>query len=439
MSAISNPAPSPLQQETKVPAPRMPPMRKPASPLKWVVLVVLLTGAWAGYEFWYSPRQAQQKAIIAVAQTATVTSGALTRTVRLTGQTAAKNYANIIAPMLRGPEGRQALLLVKLVKGGSQVRKGDLLAQIDAQTSQDHIDDVKAMVLQAAGDVKKRQAELRLNTESLLQTLRSNKADLDKSVLDLKAAEVRTEVERELLKISVEQATARHQQTLRDIETIKISQKSELRMLEITKIRQDRHLERHASDVEKFNIKSPIDGLAVMQSVWGGSELRQIQEGDNVFAGQPFMKVVNPASMQIEANVNQAEIGDFRVNQPAVIRLDAFPGMEFPGKIYSIGALAVGGWRQNFFIRNVPVRIAIQSNDSHVIPDLNGSAEVLLGKASNATIVPLGAVREENGKEYVSVKQGQGFEKRAVTLGLKNDTHATVLSGLAAGEEVRMN
>jgi HlyD family secretion protein len=439
MSAISNPAPSPLQRETKVPAPRTPPMRKPASPLKWVVLMVLLTGAWAGYEFWYSPRQAQQKAIIAVAQTAKVTTGALTRTVRLTGQTAAKNYANIIAPMLRGPEGRSPLLLLKLVTGGSQVRKGDLLAQIDAQSSQDHIDDVKAMVLQAEGDVKKRQAELQLNTESLLQTLRSNKADMEKSALDLKAAEVRTEVERELLKISVAEATARYQQVQRDLETIKISQKSELRMLEITKIRQDRHLGRHASDVLKFTIKSPMDGLVVMQSIWGGSELRQIQEGDNVFAGQPFMKVVNPASMQIEANVNQAEIGDFRVNQSAVIRLDAFPGMEFPGKIYSIGAMAVGGWRQNFFIRNVPIRIAIQSNDPHVIPDLNGSGEVLLGKADNATIVPLGAVSEENGKEYVSVKQGQGFEKRPVTLGLKNDTHAAVLSGLAVGEEVRMN
>ena len=202
---------------------------------------------------------------------------------------------------------------------------------------------------------------------------------------------------------------------------------------------QDVHLGRHASDVSKFNIASPIDGLVVMQSTWGGSELRQIQVGDNVFAGQPFMKVVNPASMQIEANVNQAEIGDFRVNQSAVIRLDAFPGMEFPGKIYSIGALAVGGWRQNFFIRNIPVRVSIQSNDSHVIPDLNGSADVLIGKVDNATLVPLGAIREENGKLYVSVKQGQGFEKRPITLGLKNDTHAAVMSGLNAGDEVRLN
>ena len=438
MSAISNPAPSPPQPQAPLPALHKPPMRKPASLLKWVLLFLFLAGVWAGYEFWYSPRQAQQKAVIAVAQTAKVTTGSFTRTVRLTGQSSAKNYANIIAPMLRGPEGRQPLLLLKLAKGGAQVHKGDQLAQIDAQSSNDHIDDVRAMVLQAGGDVKKRAAELSLNIESLQQTLRSNKADMEKAALDLKAAEVRTEVERELLKISVAEAAARYQQVQRDLETIKISQKSELRILEITKIRQERHLGHHDSDVLKYNIKSPIDGLVVMQSIWGGSELRQIQEGDNVFAGQPFMKVVNPGSMQIEANVNQAEIGDFRVNQPAVIRLDAFPGMEFPGKIYSIGALAVGGWRQNFFIRNVPIRVAIQSNDSHVIPDLNGSADVLLGKVENATLVPLGAVKEENGKTYVSVKQGEGFEKRPIALGMKNDTHAVVKSGLNAGEEVRM-
>lgn len=439
MSAISNPAPSPPIPQAPGPALHKPPTRKPASILWWVLLFGLVAGVWAGYEFWYSPRQAQQKAVIAVAQTAKVSTGPLIRAVRLTGQTSAKNYANIIAPMLRGPEGRQALLLLKLAKGGSQVRKGDLLAQIDAQSAQDHIDDVKAQVLQAQGDIKKRQAELSLNTESLQQTLRTNKADMDKASLDLKAAEVRTEVERELLKISVAEASARYQQVQRDLEIIKLSQKSELRMLEITKIRQDRHLGQHETNVAKFTMKSPIDGLVVMQSLWGGSELRQIQEGDNVYAGQPFMKVVNPGSMQIEANVNQAEIGNFRVNQAALIRLDAFPGMEFPGKIYSIGALAVGGWRQNFFIRNVPVRVAIQSNDPHVIPDLNGSAEVLLGKMENTTLVPLGAVREEDGKTYVSVKQGQGFEKRAVTLGLRNETHASVASGLIAGDEVRMN
>ncbi len=439
MSAISNPAPSAPQPNSPVAAPQLPPVKKPGFPWQWVTLVALIVGAWFAYEFWYSPRKAQQNAVIAVAQTAPVTTGTLARTVRITGQTGAKNYANVIAPMLRGPEGRAALLLLKLAKGGSQIHKGDLLAQIDAQASQDHIDDVTATVLQADGDVKKRRAELLLNTESLLQTLRANKADMEKASLDLKAAEVRTDVERELLKLSLQEATARYEQVQRDVETSKISQKSELRMLEITKIRQERHLGRHQSDILKFTIKSPIDGLVVMQSIWGGSELRQIQEGDNVYAGQPFMKVVNPASMQIEANVNQAEIGDFRVNQPAVIRLDAFPGMEFPGKIYSIGALAVGGWRQNFFIRNVPIRVAIQSNDPHVIPDLNGSAEVLIGKTDNATLVPLGAVKEEDSKFYVSVKQATGFEKREVKLGLKNDTHAAVTSGLKPGEEVRMN
>ncbi len=439
MSAISNPAPSPLKPQAPISAPQKSPARKPASVLWWVLLFLLVSGVWAGYEFWYSPRQAQQKAVIAVAHTEKVTTGSLVRTIRLTGQTSAKNYANIIAPMLRGPEGRQALLLLKLAKAGSQVKKGDLLAQIDAQASQDHIDDVRAMVVQAEGDIKKREAELSLNTESLEQTSRANKAAMEKAALDLKAAEVRTEVERELLKLSVAEATSRYEQVQRDLATTKISQKSELRMLEITKIRQDRHLGRHTTDILKFTIKSPMDGLVVMQSIWGGSELRQIVEGDNVYAGQPFMKVVNPASMQIEANVNQAEIGDFRVNQTAVIRLDAFPGMEFPGKIYSIGALAVGGWRQNFFIRNVPIRVAILSNDAHVIPDLNGSAEVLLGKVDNATLVPLGAVKEEDDKAFVFVKQGQGFDKRPVTLGLRNETHVAVTNGLTAGEEVRMN
>jgi multidrug efflux pump subunit AcrA (membrane-fusion protein) len=53
--------------------------------------------------------------------------------------------------------------------------------------------------------------------------------------------------------------------------------------------------------------------------------------------------------------------------------------------------------------------------------------------------VPRGAISTDNGKTVAYVKKGETFEKREVSLGLQNDTHAVVLSGLSGGEDVRLN
>ncbi|MEO8131420.1 MAG: HlyD family efflux transporter periplasmic adaptor subunit, partial [Bryobacteraceae bacterium] len=215
--------------------------------------------------------------------------------------------------------------------------------------------------------------------------------------------------------------------------------KAEIKILEYTRERHTRHRNRHVVDLSKFTVKAPMNGLAVMSATFRGGEMGQFQQGDRVSPGQQFMKIVNPHTMQVEATVNQSESSEFRIGQHAKIHFDAFPGLELTGKVYSIGALAVGGWRQNFYVRNVPIRLMIEGDDPRVIPDLSASADILLASAENKTLVPLSAVQNENGKTAVYVKNGVGFERREVELGLKNDSQAVVQSGLSPGDEVRLN
>jgi len=440
MSAIGNQAPIP------VPPPEVPlqplPEPRPRRRSYWKLLILLaIAGASvAAYELWLKPRQmAQQAAKTAVAvRTAKITRGPFVQTVRVSGQTSARNFANITAPILRGPEANRSLVLMKLVKSGSTVAKGDFLAEIDTQSIRDHIDDVVDMVKQAGNDIEKRKAQQAVEQENLAQTMRVAKADYDKWQLEARAAETRTLLDQELIKLQVEEAEARYKQALADLEEKKMADQAELRILEITLLRQKRHLERHAHDVERMIFKAPMAGLAVMNTIWRNSEYSQIQEGDSVSPGQSFMKVVSPGSMQLEATVSQAQIGSFRVGLPATVGLDAFPGTAFPGKVYSIGALAVGGWRQNFYIRNVPVRIEINSNDQRLIPDLSAYADVEIAREDDALIAPLGAIRSAGGKYYVSVKTPNGFEEREVELGITNNTHAVILAGIKEGDEVRL-
>jgi len=436
MSASLNPIPSPVPPPGET-SPHLAPIRpKNRSLWRWGLVLVIVATVSAAYQLWPKPQERTQTGPPGGVRTAKAAIGILVREVRVAGQTSARNYALITVPLFRGPDSRGSLTLLKLAKGGSMVKKGETVAQIDAQAAQDHIDDADDSVEQAESDIGKRKAEQSVDWDKLQQTLRVATADRDKARLDDTAAEVKTDIERELLRLNAEEAEARHKQMEGDVDTTKAGDRAEIRILEITLKKQQIHRDRHVSDIQKFNMLAPMAGLVVMQQIFRGAEMGQIQEGDQISPGQQIMKIVDPFSMQVEGSVNQSESSEFRIGQPATVGMDAFPDLRFKGRVYSIGALAISGRRENFYIRNVPVRIAIEGHDPRCIPDLSAWANVVVERRENALLIPREAVQSDAGKIVVYVKRPGALEKRDVELGSRNETHAVVLSGLSVGEEV---
>jgi multidrug resistance efflux pump len=368
-----------------------------------------------------------------------VTSGSIQRTSRITGQTAAINFANIVAQRMQGPESGREMILIHVAKPGSWVKKGTVIAQIDAQSLQDHVDDLGDTIETAQADIRKRQAEQAIEWENLQQTLRVAKAEVDKARLNFGAAEVRTDIERQLLKLALDEADAHYKQAQNDLEFKRASHASALKLLDYTLDRHVRHRDRHARDIASFTIRAPMDGLVVMQQIFRSGEMAQVQQGDRVYPGMLFMKIVDTSSMQVEGSINQSESSEIRLAQKARIKLDAFPGLEFDGEVHSIGALASGSFRGGSYIRSVPVRLKIHGSDPKLIPDLSASADVVIETSDTGPVVPLTAVRTENGRTVAYVKKGEAFEAREIQLGARNSTHARVTAGLSPGDQVRVN
>lgn len=438
MSAITNPRPNPAPAPVRPVAPPELPEKGSGSPWFWLSgLLLLLVAGGLLYQFWWKPRQeARQAAGAVVTKTVRVTTGPVVKTLRLSGTTASREFANVTAPIQRGPESGRELILLYLVPNGNRVKKGELLAQIDSKGVEDHIDDIGDDIERAEADIRKRKAEQMIDLENLNQTLRVSKSEWDKALLDAKAAEVRTTIDQELLRLSTEEAEARYKQASADVKFKQAAHAAEIRILEITKERHIRHRGRHEVDLKKFKVFAPMDGLAVAQMIWRGSEYQTFQQGDQVQPGQLFMKVVNADKMQLDATINQSETSLIRLGQQATLHFDAFAGMSMTGHVYSIGAIAAGSWRQQYYIRNVPVKVAIDSQDPRLIPDLSAAADVELERADNVLRVPLAAIFKDRNEDVVFVKKGTRFERRPVSVGLISNTQAAVLKGLQDGEEV---
>jgi multidrug efflux pump subunit AcrA (membrane-fusion protein) len=359
---------------------------------------------------------------------------------------AAKSFAPIVAPRMRGRESSTfQMVLQKLAPAGSQVKKGDVIAEFDRQWQLQRIDDQQAQVVQAEANITKRKAELAVVRQATLQTLRVAKAEMEKARLDLKTSEVRSAIDAEKLKLVSEETAARYKQLEAEIPLMDQSHAAEIKALEYRRDREKIDRERAERNAERMIVRAPMDGIVVMQTTFRGGQPGTVQEGDQVYPGSLFMQVVDPSTMIVNATVNQSGSHDLRLGQRAEIRLDAYPGQSWPGRLYSIGAMAAtssygfrGGSRAEY-VRQIPVRFQIDGRDPRIIPDLSASATVLLAEEKDVLLVPREALERRNGEAYARVRRPDGgWERRRVEAGLANGTHVVVRAGLMEGDEIAL-
>ena len=75
--------------------------------------------------------------------------------------------------------------------------------------------------------------------------------------------------------------------------------------------------------------------------------------------------------MREQASASQLESEEMRLGESARIAFDAFPDLRLNARVSNIGAIAIPGSTQNYFLRNVHVYLTILDRDNRVIPDLN--------------------------------------------------------------------
>lgn len=329
-------------------------------------------------------------------------------------------------------------VLQSLVKPGVMVRKGDQLAEFDRQYMQQRVDDYKAGVVQQELNMKRLLADLDVTRKAHEQSEKIALGEVDKAKLDLRTVPVRSAIETERFKLALEEAEARYKQLLVEVPFVRAGEESQLRLSEMDLQQSKLELRRSEQNADRMIMRTPIDGMVVMLQMFRGGDFGQVQAGDPVPAGMPFLQVVDPNSMIVNAAVNQVDVERLRVGAKARIRFDAFPGLELPGHVYSVAAMprASGGARASF-LKEIPVRVKLDKMDPRVIPDLSVSVDVIVEEEESQTVAPLSSVfHEEGAKSFVYVKAAAGWDKRPVELGVASAHHVVIRSGVKQGEVV---
>ncbi len=153
--------------------------------------------------------------------------------------------------------------------------------------------------------------------------------------------------------------------------------------------------------------------------------------GMRFMAGEVLSQIADLSALWVIAEVNEQDIAQVKVGSNAGIRVDAYSGRNFAGKVNFVYPTL------NAATRTVQVRIEIANPQALLKPAMYANAEIYVGGNGKVLTIPSSAVIDSGKQQIVLVRLAEGrFEPRKAILGQRSDGYVQVLSGVTEGEQV---
>ena len=225
----------------------------------------------------------------------------------------------------------------------------------------------------------------------------------------------------ELARQSIEPAQQSIEPAEKSVEQAR--QSAELTQQSIELARQS--LDKARKNLEKATIIAPFDG--VVASVFA-------DEGDTISTVNQIIHLIDLSSMVLNVQLDEIDIPDVKLNQEAIISLDALPDTTLKGTVSSIYPVPVEV--SGIVLYDVKIDFDVPA-DLNIKVGMSASADIVITKRSNILLVPSRAVDENSqGQTVVRVMINEQVQERPVVTGISDGLQTEIISGLGEGETV---
>jgi HlyD family secretion protein len=299
---------------------------------------------------------------------------------RLHGLVEAVEFFGVVAPSGRNGQ----LTIVRIAPKGATVKKGDLVIEFDRQVPLREAIDKQAEWKQFEEDIRKKQAEIKLQDAVDDTTVKTAENDLALARLETTKNDVLPRIDAEKNTLNLQAAEAKLPVLRKSIALKREAAAAELSILELKRDRAARVRDRAMATAEALLVVAPIDGLIVPRTIWkGGSGPGEPEEGDEVWPGMAVLDVVSPRAMRVRVKVNQVDVHRLDVGSPARITLDAYPERSYPGRLLQVSPIAARG-AFSPKVRTFTAIFDIDAHHSEIAPDLSAAVDVLPKEGARA-------------------------------------------------------
>jgi HlyD family secretion protein len=317
-----------------------------------------------------------------------------------------------------------------LVKEGDQVKKRQLLVQLDDAV--------------ARSEAAKALAQIR-SSEADINAVRSG--GTREEVLTLEAQLAKTQAQRDAAERNVEALRRLQQQGAASPGEVKAAEnqlaaaEADLKFLqqkqteryskpEVARVQAQGNEAQSAYDatedvLNKLNIRAPFDGIVYSLPA---------RQGAYVNPGDLILQEADLSRVLVRAFVDEPDVGRLAPGQNIEITWDAVPGRIWNGILNTIPSIVkLRG------TRNVGETTCVVDNkDFKLLPNINVGVTIVTAEHHNVLIVPREAVRQEDSKVYVLQVENNALHRRDIQMSLSNLTQVEVTGGIPANSIVAL-
>jgi HlyD family secretion protein len=278
----------------------------------------------------------------------------------------------------------------------SQVKKGDILAQIDPVPFQIALAQATASYQNAVANVANLVAQIGTSTANV-STMKANVAKAHATTIDMGTQLKRTKLLAGQGVLSAQQnddATANYDQAVASENAAIAQEKQAESQLAATVAQRDQakaqvQIQNAAVNSAKLElsyctIKAPIDGTVINRTVNVGQPVAASLQAPNLFSIGQDLK-----HMLVYSNTDEADVGRIKVGKQASFRVDSFPRQTFSGTVAQVRMNATT--IQNVVTYNTMV--AFDNPDLKLFPGMTAYISIPVSEAKNVVKIPNGALR----------------------------------------------
>ncbi len=178
-----------------------------------------------------------------------------------------------------------------------------------------------------------------------------------------------------------------------------------------------------------ITITAPIAGVVTLPETTDSRAVRLGESRED--AGEPILRVVNTARVQVRANLYEKDLEQIAVGQRVEGQASSLPNQPFQGRVTVIDKVVDAN-------RVVPVVVELNNAAGQLRPGMFVNLDILTGTTPEPVlVVPTSAVVETNDqRQIVFVENGAVYEPVEVETGRRAGNWVEITSGLFAGDLV---
>ncbi|MBX6420044.1 MAG: efflux RND transporter periplasmic adaptor subunit [Nevskia sp.] len=293
------------------------------------------------------------------------------------------------------------------VEEGEHVKQGQVLARLEDTQYKAQLDVARGQAAAAQAQVAQARAQLQ-QAEADARRYAALVADHLVSAQQAEQARTQAETARATLEAAIKQAAA------------------DAAQVEAAQVNYDYTV-----------VRAPFDGVITNKAAQVGEIVSPYSAG-NGFTRTGIATIVDMDSLEVEVDVNENFINRVRADQPATIRLNAYPDWAIPGQVIAIIPSA------DRSKATVKVRVGFLQKDPRILPEMGARVSFLSAAQPGASAATAGvtlppeAVQAAGETGVVWLIRDAHVERRAVRLGARTSAGQVILSGLAPGERVAL-